>query len=304
MWCGDGVEHVPHACTLPAAQFLTRDRLYPLQARYVVHEAAALLPAGTPRVHFVSRLDRGTSGVLAGALSTHAARALQAVWAHPAVVTKEYVVLVVARQVAAHVQPHMLRCECALTSFSWRRHPTADSWTDTRPLMPRAFGGGVKGAPRSRDAEEDDEDCSDARQPQPARTDFHVLARFPPQPGALPFHCALLLASLHSGRWHQIRRHLSHAGLHVLGDTSHGKLRYNAPARAALGLHRLFLHASRLVVDLSAPAATAAGLLLPARGAQALRVVAPLPDELAQAAARLPGWAAAQDELRAHGLLP
>lgn len=45
-------------------------------------------------MHPVSRLDRATSGVLAVALSPHATRALQAVWCNPAVVTKQYVVLV------------------------------------------------------------------------------------------------------------------------------------------------------------------------------------------------------------------
>ncbi len=117
----------------------------------------------------------------------------------------------------------------------------------------------------------------------------------------MPFPCALLRATLRSGRWHQVRRHLSHAGLHILGDTQHGKLRVNAPARAALDLHRLFLHATRLVVDLSAPAAAVAGL---PSSATALRVVSPLPDELVLAASRLRGWADAQEALRAHGLLP
>ena len=73
------------------------------QERFVVHKAAALLPPGAPRVHIVSRLDRGTSGVLAAALSPHAARALQAVWADPAVVTKDYLALV-ARRVAGSSQ--------------------------------------------------------------------------------------------------------------------------------------------------------------------------------------------------------
>ena len=52
-------------------------------------------------VHFVSRLDRGTSGVLAAVLSPAAARALQAAWTDAALVSKEYLVLV-AGCVAGH----------------------------------------------------------------------------------------------------------------------------------------------------------------------------------------------------------
>jgi 23S rRNA-/tRNA-specific pseudouridylate synthase len=77
-----------------------------------VHEAAAALarhgvacaPGG---VHFVSRLDRGTSGVMAAALSPAAARALQLVWADTAVVSKEYLVLV-----AGYVLLNYMRSAC------------------------------------------------------------------------------------------------------------------------------------------------------------------------------------------------
>jgi 23S rRNA-/tRNA-specific pseudouridylate synthase len=147
--------------------------------------------------------------------------------------------------------------------------------------------------------------------PQAARTHFRVLARFPAQDAApqessgdaaetLRFPTALLCATLHTGRWHQIRRHLSNLGHHVLGDSQHGKLRYNGPARDALGLHRLFLHAASVRIAFDAPAAAAAGL---PPGAP-LAVVSPLPRELADAAARLPGWERAAQVLRAQGLLP
>jgi hypothetical protein len=86
----------------------------------------------------------------------------------------------------------------------------------------------------------------------------------------------------------------------VLGDSEHGKLRFNGPSREALGLRRLFLHAAELRVDLAAPAAAAAGL---PRG-EVLRCTAPLPRELVAAAERLPGWEhAAGAALRARGLL-
>ncbi len=186
------------------------------------------------------------------------------------------------------------------------RHPQADAWRDARPLTARELGGGRRQRAGARSSSLGASSAAGSAlpddAPQPACTDFRVLARFPAAPPAagLPFPTALLSAAPRTGRWHQIRRHLSHARHHVLGDTKHGKLRYNAPARAALGLHRLFLHAAELRIDLAAPAAAAAGL---PPGA-VFRCVSALTAELAAAAARLPGWeAAAGAALRARGLL-
>jgi 23S rRNA pseudouridine1911/1915/1917 synthase len=49
---------------------------------------------------------------------------------------------------------------------------------------------------------------------RPARTDLHVVARFDV--------CDLLRAELHTGRTHQIRVHLQHAGHPVVGDPVYG----------------------------------------------------------------------------------
>ena len=267
-------------------------------ARYALHECASALGVAARDVHFVSRLDRATSGVLVAALSSRATRALQAAWADGEAVRKEYLVLVA-------------------------RHPVQDAWTDERELTHRVFGGAAKAAPRQRDVVPDADDDEHAEQHvlQHARTDFTVLARFPPlhdaaataelrpssngrltPSAALSFPTALLLAAPHTGRWHQIRRHLSHAGHHVLGDTRHGKLRYNGPARAAIGLHRLFLHAVSLRVN-AATLAAACGEELEAEQVEPMHVVSPLPHELLAAVEHLPGWGEAKVALRARGLL-
>ncbi|MGJ4803181.1 pseudouridine synthase [Luteimonas sp. SDU82] len=57
---------------------------------------------------------------------------------------------------------------------------------------------------------------------------------------------ALLRAMPQTGRFRQIRRHLKHASHHLIGDTSHGDGRHNRHFRM-LGIHRMLLHASRLV---------------------------------------------------------
>jgi 23S rRNA pseudouridine1911/1915/1917 synthase len=80
-----------------------------------------------------------------------------------------------------------------------------------------------------------------------ARTDFHVLARFAV--------CDLLRAELHSGRTHQIRVHLAHAGHPVVGDPVYGgggARRMTGPGRQVAeqlerATPRQALHAAELV---------------------------------------------------------
>lgn len=71
-----------------------------------------------------------------------------------------------------------------------------------------------------------------------AHTSFQTLKYF--EKGAL------IEAQIYTGRRHQIRRHLSHMGHHVLGDRMYGKGRLNQWAKEN-GLPRLFLHAHSLI---------------------------------------------------------
>ncbi|HTP52531.1 MAG TPA: RluA family pseudouridine synthase [Anaeromyxobacteraceae bacterium] len=87
----------------------------------------------------------------------------------------------------------------------------------------------------------------------PARTDFEVLGRKRAGDGAA---VALLACHPRTGRQHQIRAHLHHSGLHLLGDKIYGPDemifdRFTRGAltegdQAALRLPRHALHASRL----------------------------------------------------------
>ena len=58
---------------------------------------------------------------------------------------------------------------------------------------------------------------------------------------------SLLHVSLLTGRTHQIRVHLAHAGYPVLGDAKYGDFELNRRLEKA-GVRRLFLHASRLAL--------------------------------------------------------
>jgi 23S rRNA pseudouridine1911/1915/1917 synthase len=96
---------------------------------------------------------------------------------------------------------------------------------------------------------------------RPARTRWQLVERFP---GA-----ALLEVELETGRQHQIRVHLAHVGMPVLGDGVYGK-----EVRAPVAVRRQMLHAQRL------------GFTHPATG-HPLRVESPLPPDFARALATL-----------------
>lgn len=73
---------------------------------------------------------------------------------------------------------------------------------------------------------------------QEARTDYRVLAR---SNDALLVECRP-----RTGRTHQIRRHLTEIGCPLACDIRYGSQRFNAHARMAWGLQRMFLHAREL----------------------------------------------------------
>jgi tRNA pseudouridine65 synthase len=70
-----------------------------------------------------------------------------------------------------------------------------------------------------------------------------------------------------TGRLHQVRRHLKHISCPLIGDVNYGKGEHNRLFRERHGLHRLFLHATRL------------RLPHPAEGGE-LDIGSPLPSDL------------------------
>ncbi len=85
--------------------------------------------------------------------------------------------------------------------------------------------------------------------------------------------CSLVMVRTHSGRFHQVRRHLGGVHHPVLGDSSHGDTRENRLWRDTWNLPRLALHCWKLTlpaVDLSA--------------------TAPLPRDLLDVLTRMPWW--------------
>jgi tRNA pseudouridine65 synthase len=78
-------------------------------------------------------------------------------------------------------------------------------------------------------------------------------------------------ARLHSGRLHQIRRHLKHISCPLIGDVRYGKGEHNRIFRDEHALHRLALHCT--------------GLCVAHPDGSTLAVTSPLPGDLAAAIA-------------------
>lgn len=124
----------------------------------------------------------------------------------------------------------------------------------------------VLDAPLAKDERTNTVRAGDLPGAKPARTEVRVLARFRAPLGG----CALLDVRPITGRSHQIRVHLAHAGLPIVGDP-----KYGVPAR---GVRRPLLHARAL--RFAHPL-----------GGERVEVVAPPPwrDEDLRTLARAPG---------------
>lgn len=136
---------------------------------------------------------------------------------------------------------------------------------------------------------------------QEAQTDFHLLARCSldvPVDRYPQTRVALVEALPHTGRRHQIRRHLKHLAHPIIGDATHGKGAHNRWWAEHLGGQRLWLHAASL------------SLPHPHRAGEVLHIASPLSSaELNADWQRLlaEGWQWAQADSRARllrGLLP
>ena len=175
------------------------------------------------RVYTIHRLDKGTSGVLAFGLDPEVARAYGAIFAQRSVV-KTYVALV--------------------------RGWTAAAGTIDRPLV----------------AVEDERIGAQTAEPRESQTAFRRMATY-----ELPVRVdryatsryALVELTPHTGRRHQLRRHLASESHPIVGDSTYGKGNHNRLFRDLFGVQRLLLACTSLEFS-------------PLDGKPALRVEAPL----------------------------
>lgn len=161
-----------------------------------VEDYARHLTPRRPYVGVVHRIDRGTSGALAFALTPEARSALRALFRDHRM----------ERRYAALVQGE----------------PSVEKGVVDLPIRD-SYAGGKRGV------------AKDGEASRPAVTRFTVVERFP---GA-----ALLEVDLGTGRQHQIRVHLAHIGLPIVGDAVY---RPDAGRRAPIAARRPMLHARTL----------------------------------------------------------
>lgn len=89
------------------------------------------------------------------------------------------------------------------------------------------------------------------RPAQPARTSLRRLAttELPIAVGRYPqARYSLVQLRPHTGRLHQLRKHMAHLRHPIVGDVRHGEGRHNRLFREHLGVRRLLLHAHRLAL--------------------------------------------------------
>ena len=160
-------------------------------------------------VYPAHRLDRGTSGVLVFALDKDTARALGGQFERQEVV-KTYLAVVRGHP------PEAGRIDHALS----RRRDDAE-WIGERSTD----------------------------EAQPAVTDFRRLAtcELPHQVDRYPTsRYALVELTPHTGRRHQLRRHLKHIAHPIIGDATFGKGRHNRLFQQLFGCHRMLLACVRM----------------------------------------------------------
>ena len=120
-------------------------------------------------------------------------------------------------------------------------------------------------------------------EPQSAHTDYRRLAtvELPLSVDRYPSaRYALVALHPHSGRRHQLRRHMKHIAHPIIGDATHGKGRHNRFFQQQFGCQRLLLACVEL------------GFRHPLTGAE-ITIRAPLDDQFADLLGRF-GWPAAR----------
>jgi tRNA pseudouridine65 synthase len=162
-------------------------------------------------VYPVHRLDKPTSGVLLFALDSHTAKLM-------------------CEQFASHTMQK--------TYIAIARGYVAESGTIDYALKEKLD-------------KISDKDSSKFKEPQEAVTDFRCLGQVELNAKVGIYDTvrySLVELKPHTGRKHQLRRHMKHINHHLLGDTKYGRGEHNKFIREEYGMNRLLLHALSLEI--------------------------------------------------------
>ena len=162
-------------------------------------------------VYPVHRLDKPTSGVLLFALDSHSAKLM-------------------SEQFASH--------SIQKTYIAIARGYVAESGTINHALKEKLD-------------KISDKNASKFKEPQEAVTDFRCLGQIELNASVGIYDTvrySLVELKPHTGRKHQLRRHMKHINHHLLGDTKYGRGEHNKFVRERYEMNRLLLHAIELKV--------------------------------------------------------
>jgi 23S rRNA-/tRNA-specific pseudouridylate synthase len=186
----------------------------------LVSRVASQLGEPVARVHALSRLDTGVSGVVTLGLTPDSRRLVQE-WRERGTFVRRYLALASG--------------PASLTSGVW------GAWSDS-------IGRGA-GSLRT----------VGGRNPEAAHTDYALIESSPSQARATPSALHLLALGPRTGRTHQLRVHCAAHGLPLLGDRAYGGAsRLISHSGAVAALDRIALHAAWVELPLREPRRIAA----------------------------------------------
>lgn len=195
------------AVNKPAGMLVHRSELARYETVFLMQKLRNQLGRHVYPIH---RLDRPTSGVLLFAFSSEQARALSLQFEQRQVVKKYWAVV---------------------------RGWTSEQGKIDYPLVEEKDALADWGVAENKEA-------------QSAQTDYILLdcaeLPFSTQKKFATSRYSWLEITPHTGRRHQIRRHLKHIFHPIVGDTTHGDLKQNQAIREFCGVGRLMLHARSL----------------------------------------------------------
>lgn len=161
------------------------------------------------RVYPVHRLDKPTSGILVFALSPDDARTVSQAIENQAVTKLYHAVVRGFAPEQGHIDHALIEELDKYTDQKARQNkPAQSAQTDYRRLATVELPVAIEGYPQSR--------------------------------------YSLVECTPHTGRKHQIRRHMKHINHPIIGDAKHGRGRHNRYFKEHLQAGRLLLHASQL----------------------------------------------------------
>ncbi len=180
---------------------------------------AAQLGEPAARLHALSRLDTGVSGVVTLGLSSEARRLVEA-WRESGRFTRRYVAL--ASGTPGRAEP--------------AGDPRAGTWSESI--------GRAAGSLRA----------TFGRNAEPAQTDYARVESSPVQERVQPTEVHLLALGPRTGRTHQLRVHCAAHALPLLGDRAYGGAsRLILASGAVQALDRIALHAAWVELPLAEP---------------------------------------------------